>query len=93
MPLKLIDRARTDGTHVTFVNCGQLESRKTNGYMVNAKEGSALLGWITWHGAWRKYAFHPSAGTIYEETCLRDIAEFCEQETKAHRAKAKEAKA
>lgn len=36
------------------------------------------LGQVLWYGAWRRYAFHPEACTVYEPTCLRDIAAFCD---------------
>lgn len=44
-----------------------------------------LLGDITWFSRWRKYSFNPRVGTIYEETCLRDIAEFISSETRRQR--------
>jgi hypothetical protein len=58
---------------------------KTNRWRVATLAGETL-GYVKWWGAWRKYAFFPLASTLYEEKCLRDIAEFCERETKALRA-------
>jgi hypothetical protein len=46
---------------------------------------SAHLGVVKWYGPWRKYAFFPAAETLYEQDCLRDIAEFVESETVQHR--------
>jgi len=40
------------------------------------------LGEIAWYGRWRKYAFSPEIYTVYEQDCLRKIAEFCEDESK-----------
>lgn len=40
------------------------------------------LGWIQWHGGWRKYTFFPGVDTMYDADCLREIAEFCEARTK-----------
>lgn len=40
------------------------------------------LGEIRWHGAWRRYVFHPFSYTIYEKDCLRKLADFCENQTK-----------
>lgn len=45
----------------------------------------AELGVVKWYGAWRKYAFFPASGTLFEHDCLRQIASFCERETIAHR--------
>lgn len=36
------------------------------------------LGTVSWYGAWRRYAFWPGQATVYEATCLRDIAAFCD---------------
>lgn len=57
---------------------------KTKRWSVKAKDGGAL-GVISWYGPWRKYAFNTNAGCVFEEICLREIAEFCERETKIHR--------
>lgn len=45
-----------------------------------------ILGEIKWYSGWRKYCFFPDEGSLYEQECLRDIAEFCEQTTIAHKA-------
>jgi len=94
------DASWTQGTHITFRNLGKMNGsrgyqRKTNIYEVLEKGGgvSALLGTIKWFGRWRKYCFYPVENTIYEETCLRDISQFIEEETKAHRASGKKVKA
>lgn len=46
---------------------------------------SALLGTVKWYGSWRKYAFFPEAQTLFEQQCLRDLADFCEKQTTNHR--------
>jgi len=51
-------------------------------------ESGILLGEVCWTGRWRQYAFFPEAGMMFERQCLRDIADFCESETKKHRARA-----
>jgi hypothetical protein len=98
--LKRKDEHWTQGTYINFRNLGTMNGstgyqRKTNIYEVLEKGGglTARLGEIRWFGRWRKYAFYPADATIYEETCMRDIAQFIEEETKARRAKKKAAKA
>lgn len=73
------------GTHIWFRNKMQAEGRKTRTYDVVAKQEGTFLGRIRWHSSWCKYVFEPIQGTIYEETCLRDIAEFCETKTKEYK--------
>jgi hypothetical protein len=80
----------TMGTYIVFRNLGrQYTSRgvqKTNKYEVRTNdENSTVLGTISWFSRWRKYAFDPLAKTVYEEVCLREIAQFIEEETRAYR--------
>jgi hypothetical protein len=42
------------------------------------------LGEVKWLRHWRSYGFFPKPETAFDKTCLRDIAEFCEELTKAH---------
>lgn len=62
------------------------EGRKTKCFQVIAKEGGKLLGSIEWHSGFRAYSFNPYPITYYEEDCLRDIAQFIEDQTTSHRA-------
>lgn len=102
--LRRVDEHFTQGTHIIFRNLGCMNGstgyqRTTNIYEVLPK-GAGLqlrLGVIKWFGRWRKYVFEPYAETVYEETCLREISQFIEEETKSQRktaaAKRKAAKA
>ena len=65
---------------------GPSESGKTERFTVVATQGDVFLGRIAWYGRWRKYAFEPFRDTVFEQDCLRDIADFCEAKTKEHRA-------
>jgi hypothetical protein len=62
-----------------------LSEGKTKQFEVVAKDGEVSLGGISFLGRWRCYCFFPLGGTIFERQCLRDIADFCEQETKKWR--------
>lgn len=48
-----------------------------------------ILGEIKWAARWRRYAYYPSAeiSTVYEQDCLRSIADFVEKRTLLHREK------
>jgi hypothetical protein len=54
---------------------------KTSRWNVFTKRGVTPLGRVMWWNAWRKYCFFPLSDTLYEQDCLRDIADFCEQQT------------
>ena len=55
------------------------EGEKTNIWQVITKQKpTEVLGIIKWFPRWRKYAFFPTQDTVYENTCLQDIADFIE---------------
>ena len=63
---------------IEFEHYPPKKDKKTSLWIVKAKEGGVSLGLIKWYGAWRTYAFFPANDTIYEDDCLRDIAQFIE---------------
>lgn len=75
----------TEGTHIAFRLLRLSESGKTKIFQVVAKDGNVPLGRVSFFGRWRKYIFEPNNETLYEQTCLREIAEFIEGETKEQR--------
>ena len=90
MALTKLDTYRTLGTHIAFRRW-QGSDTLTRRWDVRSKE-DANLGEIKWYPPWRKYCFFPAVSTLYEQVCLREIAEFIEQETAAHKAARKAAK-
>lgn len=49
---------------------------KTDVWQVRAKDGDVLLGIVKWYGPFRAYSFFPEANTVYEKTCVANIAFF-----------------
>jgi hypothetical protein len=78
---------------ITFIPWPQPPDAKTKRWAVVAKEGGHKLGDIRWYGPWRQYTFQPVAHTVFERQCLRDLADFCDNETLAHFRLARLAKA
>jgi len=85
------------GTHILFIESGPT-GKKTERWNVFSKyeitendSFAGLLGQVKWFGRWRKYSFFPVMGAIFEEICLRDIAQFCVDATKEHRQRKKAA--
>lgn len=82
------------GEWIVFVDEGVPSGAKTRVYRVQTKADFAtaaseptILGTVKWFTRWRKYAFFPCIQTVYEQKCLRDIANFCETVTREHKAK------
>ena len=48
------------------------------------------LGQVRWYGAWRKYCFVPAAECMFDHTCLRAIADFCDKQTVDHKQEARD---
>jgi hypothetical protein len=71
----------------SFIRIVEAEAKpKTKIWRVETNdEKRILLGHIGWFGRWRRYAFSPKSETVFEEQCLREIAQFSESETKKHR--------
>lgn len=72
---------------ITIEEIGKSDSGKTTIFGVFTKDGGIELGQIRWFSSWRKYAFFPDTYTIFEQDCLRDIADSIENKTQEHRAK------
>lgn len=62
-------------------------SGKTKLWFVVPIGTTGRLGQVRWYAPWRKYTFWADPSCIFEEQCLRDIADFCEKETKKHKRK------
>lgn len=79
------DPANWDGTHIEFTVREPDPKRKTARWDVFAKGGDSYLGVVSWFARWRKYCFFPEGGCVFEETCLREIAEFIVARTREHK--------
>lgn len=68
---------------------GASASGKTLIWSVYSMSDGREIGQVRWFGRWRKYAFFPGDATVFEEDCLRDIAQFIEEATTTQRESAK----
>jgi len=72
----------------TYIRMVQIrDTGKTLVWNVEALADGAKLGEVKWFGRWRKYAFFP-IDSIFEQVCLREVADFIEAKTKEHRLRA-----
>ena len=60
------------------------DRKKTREWKIVSRDGHEL-GEVRWYAPWRCYVFYPYVGRLFEEDCLRDLAAFCEGQTKEHR--------
>ena len=67
-------------THITVYE--RPSKRKTRIWTVYNKYDGNELGGIAWFGRWRKYAFFPEVGCVFEEVCMRELSDFIVEKTK-----------
>jgi hypothetical protein len=91
--LKWIDANKTEGKYIDFRLHGISVTGKTKLWVVQNRDNGTVLGKISWFGRWRKYVFEPWADMVFEETCMRDISQFIQQETTYQRKAAARRKA
>lgn len=63
--------------------------RLTLVWRVRAKQTISVkdeLGTIGWYPSWRRYVFFSDGEALFDAACLREIADFCEQQTGVHKA-------
>lgn len=74
------------GKWITFEDLGPTKSGKTRRWSVMTKDQQGCLGHIGWFGQWRRYCYYPSlSGVVLEHECMRDLADFCESQTREQR--------
>src|SRR3989338_3930957 len=49
---------------------------------IRSNKNEIFLGQVYWFNRWKRYSFFPASETVFEQDCLRKIADFCEGETK-----------
>ena len=90
-----VDSPFIPGSYISFRREHAQELGKATKVWTVSEGGTCrgpALGQVRWFARWRKYAFFPEGDKVFEETCLREIAYFCETATKFHMAALKEKK-
>lgn len=73
---------------ITFEDEESSPTGKTKIWTVRGKNERQELGEIRWYGCWHGYAFWVYADygyTVFEQSCLRTIADFIEKQNKLTR--------
>lgn len=61
---------------IRFQKGPRQEGRLTDTWAIFAIQGGDFLGAVKWYSGWRRYVFAPDPDAIFEQDCLRDIANF-----------------
>ncbi|MBD3264447.1 MAG: hypothetical protein GF375_05020 [Candidatus Omnitrophica bacterium] len=62
--------------HIYIDEVAVSDSGKTSLFAVMNKSGNYPLAEIKWYGPWRQYCFFPLDGTVWNNSCLRDVLGF-----------------
>ncbi len=57
--------------------------QKTSLWDIRSSKGNSLLGVVRWYGAWRQYAFMPSANIVLNPDCMDELSAFIRFHMKA----------
>lgn len=72
---------------IAFAEVATDRPGKTKQWVVKTSdEFGLILGFVRWYTSWRKYCYAPLTETVYEEQCLREIADFVAARTAEQRA-------
>lgn len=55
--------------------------RRTRLWHVISRKRGNIIGEIKWYPGWHRYALFPTPNTVWDEICMRDVAEFCQEQT------------
>ena len=66
--------------NLNFVLSGRSDSGLTQIWHVESVHTGVHLGSIKWYVPWRRYAFYPDAGSLYDATCLTEISKFLNEQ-------------
>lgn len=72
---------------LTFKFRSRSQTGKTKIWTVHSISDINEIGIIKWYGRWRGYAFYPDEfdQIIFEQKCLREIADFLEKQNRLTR--------
>jgi hypothetical protein len=73
------------GQWIVCIREPQNPKKKTATYLVITQDLEATIAEIRWYGPWRKYALFPAKNTVFEATCLRELALVCTELTTQYR--------
>ncbi len=80
-----VEMSSSVSPYIDIVEVGVSASGKTKiWHVVNKRSADDIPGIIKWHGGWRKYVYY-STEAFYDWQCLRQIADFIEDQTTIHR--------
>jgi hypothetical protein len=78
-------KIETKGTYIQFVFVGYSKTGKTKIWNVASIEDQFFIGDIRFDAGWWCYILSPYEGTKFKKTWLREIADFCEEQTEKWR--------
>jgi hypothetical protein len=87
--LTRFDDKRVEGKYLIFDDKGKpTKTATTRTFAVTSQHNGSLLGYVKFFAQWRQYVFFP-LNCILNKDCLREVADYCVEQTSAWREKRK----
>lgn len=91
--LKILDESWWEGKYLFYKDLGRIKTTKgargkTHRFQITSKFTGEYLGEIKWFSKFRKYCYFTNPDRIlnndcyiFDNTCMKEITEFCETQT------------
>lgn len=73
-------------SYLDIVDMGDSPSGKTKVWFIYSHLHGDVLGEVRWMGRWRQYSLFVRPDTIWNDACLREVADFLIKANSEHRA-------
>lgn len=73
--------------YLKFTKLPQKDGKKTSVWKITNLDMAFILGYIKWHGPWRKYCFFPEGQTIWDNKCMQEVQDFVVEEMSKRKKK------
>ncbi len=73
--------------YMRFVSKGTSPTGITKRWVLQNTRTGEIVGWVQWHGPWRRYCYFDKEASLYDSDCLRLIADFLEKAMVEHKEK------
>ena len=74
---------KQDQPRLQFIERVGIPGKLTKVWLV--RSGEVFLGEVKWWAHWRRYCFFPAQASLFDASCLEEIAGFCTRQTLAQK--------
>ena len=76
---------QTFGKYLTYSLKGKSKTGITTIWEISNTDDGSILGEVRWNRSWRQYCFYQNPEIVMSASCLIEIADFLQRQTKEQR--------